>query len=212
MASTQPAPGTICCDGCSLPAAPEHLRRRIARLEWASRFRPIHISTLLVTLAPPAALEDFFYYPRGLPSDPAARSLLEDLFAAVGAPVNEMSGTGAADWNREPCLASFQRCGLFLASCVECPFEETGRQSDSAALADRLAPTLALRIRGSYRPQSVIVLGDASLAGLAEKLIAAGIDQSLIRNGGTPLGLPGPGDSAARERFRSALAAALLVT
>lgn len=213
MASTQPAPGTISCDGCSLPAGPDHLRRRIARLEWASRFRPIHISTLLLTLAPPAALEDFFYYPRGVPADPAACALWEDLFAVSGAPLDAAVNSGfAAEGNREPQLAAFQRRGLFLASCMECPIEEFGPQSDSAALAGRVAPTLALRIRGSYRPQSVIVLGDASLTGLAEKLIAAGIDQRLIRKGGTPLGLPGPGDSAAREHFRSALSAALAAT
>src|SRR5207249_10650226 len=35
------------CDGCGQAASAEHIARRLRRLEWATRFRPVHIHTLL---------------------------------------------------------------------------------------------------------------------------------------------------------------------
>ena len=39
----------------------EHIRARIERLELATRYRPVHIQTLLVGAAPPARAEEYFY-------------------------------------------------------------------------------------------------------------------------------------------------------
>ena len=41
------------CDGCGLPASPEHIAERVRRLELSTRFRPIHMGVLFVALAPP---------------------------------------------------------------------------------------------------------------------------------------------------------------
>lgn len=49
------------CDGCGAEVDAEHIRRRIERLELATRFRPVHIQTLLVGAAPPAKIEDCLY-------------------------------------------------------------------------------------------------------------------------------------------------------
>src|SRR5271170_1398857 len=51
------------CDGCGAPADEAHLRQRIERLEMATRFRPIHIQTLLLADSPPSRVEDYFYRP-----------------------------------------------------------------------------------------------------------------------------------------------------
>jgi hypothetical protein len=51
------------CDGCGLPASPEHIAARIRRLELATRFRPLHIGILFVSPAPPLQPEDDFYAP-----------------------------------------------------------------------------------------------------------------------------------------------------
>lgn len=51
------------CDGCGVQADGDHIRRRIERLELATRFRPIHIHVLLVDAAPPSRLEDYFISP-----------------------------------------------------------------------------------------------------------------------------------------------------
>jgi hypothetical protein len=49
------------CDGCGAAVDAEHIRARIMRLELATRFRPVHIQTLLVGVAPPERAEDYFY-------------------------------------------------------------------------------------------------------------------------------------------------------
>ena len=49
------------CDGCGREADAEHARRRIERLEAATRYRPVHIQTLLIGTAPPERMEEYFY-------------------------------------------------------------------------------------------------------------------------------------------------------
>jgi hypothetical protein len=49
------------CDGCGREVSAEHIRARIERLELATRYRPVHIQTLLVGDAPPQRAEDYFY-------------------------------------------------------------------------------------------------------------------------------------------------------
>lgn len=192
MSARQAAVGPIHCDGCTLEATAEHLRRRTARLEWASRFRPIHISTLILTPAPPQALEDYFYYPSGLPTDPDARALLEDLSAACG--------VNASVEGREAALRKFQHAGFFVAEAVECPVDqEAGADFDS--LLARLMPTLARRVRYSYRPKSVLLISDR-LKGVAQALASGGVEAKLLPAEGEPIGLADPSDAGARERFR----------
>ncbi len=41
------------CDGCGQLASPEHIARRLQRLEWTTRFRPVHIGTLLLGATAP---------------------------------------------------------------------------------------------------------------------------------------------------------------
>src|SRR5437899_12101620 len=36
------------CDGCGQAATAEHIARRLQRLEWTTRYRPVHIHTLLL--------------------------------------------------------------------------------------------------------------------------------------------------------------------
>ena len=49
------------CDGCGATVDAEHIRARITRLELATRYRPVHIQTLLVGVAPPERVEDYLY-------------------------------------------------------------------------------------------------------------------------------------------------------
>ncbi|HEV2388774.1 MAG TPA: hypothetical protein VGS20_16140 [Candidatus Acidoferrales bacterium] len=198
MATPQAAPRPILCDGCALEAGPAHLRQRIARLEWASRFRPIHIGTLLLAPAPARDLEDYFYFPVGMPRHPAARAFVEDVFAACGMPSVQAS--------REPALRAFQHRGFFVAHCVECPLEPRA-PADFPALLQSLMPTLVRRVRVSYRPKSVLLLSGL-LGPVAESFAACGLASSLVGQG-LPLELPDPADDAARECFRSRLASLL---
>ena len=49
------------CDGCGVTVDAAHIRSRIERLEMATRYRPVHIQTLLVGTAPPERTEDYLY-------------------------------------------------------------------------------------------------------------------------------------------------------
>jgi hypothetical protein len=189
MSAPQTGLRTIYCDGCTVEATQEHLRRRIARLEWASRYRPIHISTLILTPAPPAALEDFFYAPEGLPKDPEAAALHQDLMSACEV-------TRATE-NWEKALGLFQHAGFFLAEAVECPVEEG---TDFNALVAHLTPTLVRRVQFSYRPKCVLVLSEI-LAPVANALREAQTGAELLG----PVSLPSAGDVEGRERFRKQL-------
>ena len=53
------------CDGCGQAASPEHTARRLQRLEWTTRYRPVHIHTLLLGGFSPADERDFLYSPQG---------------------------------------------------------------------------------------------------------------------------------------------------
>src|SRR6266568_3660815 len=51
------------CDGCGQIASAEHLVRRLQRLEWTTRYRPVHINTLLLGAFSPIEEKDFLYSP-----------------------------------------------------------------------------------------------------------------------------------------------------
>lgn len=196
----------ILCDGCGLPADDEHLRRRIEQLELATRFRPIHIGVLLVADAPPGARVDYFYLPatdRATRSN-HARAFFDDLMEGCGVP-------DAAEKSEEGCLAEFQRGGFFLAYLVECPLafrqdssEEGKTVLDEEALARRYGATLVQRIRFSYKPKQILLLGAATHP-LVSALRSAGFGDRLILEGGAPLAIPEANDPPARARFREIL-------
>ena len=142
---------------------PEHVRERITRLEWATRFRPLHIQRVLLVGAPPASLPEFFYSPA---EQLESASWGARFFRAV------MEGAGvvpAAGKSTESMLAEFQRHGLYLAYAHECPVSETPPQREA------LAATVARRLRFSYKPKSVLPLdgvAHAVCAALAAEQVA----------------------------------------
>src|SRR6202142_172501 len=86
-------------DGCGLEASSEHIARRLRRLEWTTRYRPVHIGTLLLAGISPQADQDFLYAAQ---FKGEAGQLLE----AVG-----ISTTGKS---AEVVLSEFQRGGFLL--------------------------------------------------------------------------------------------------
>ncbi len=199
MRDTAPVSSTIRCDGCGREVSSEHLRERVTRLEWASRFRPIHITTLFLAPAPPAVLEDAFYSPEDSSGAGGSGELLEDLLDASGA-------SGEVE-SRQAALTFFQRAGFYFAEAVECPVPPTDRFPEVLA---RLTPTVIRRVRHSYRPQSVVLLSDR-LGPLAAALGSAGLDAKLLLLDSKPISLPSS-DAAARARFRSQVQTLLKLT
>ena len=146
------------CDSCGARVDDAHIRQRIDRLELATRFRPIHISVLLVDAAPPARFEDYFYRATNDRSErsPASREYFDALVKCAGA-------APGSETTEEAALAEFQRHGFFLIGAVECALENHG---DPAKAIERAAPGLLRRVNVSYKPKSV-----AFLTPLTEALI-----------------------------------------
>jgi hypothetical protein len=184
------SPKHLPCDGCGLPANPEHIAARIRRLELATRFRPIHVGILFVAASPFASAADDFYGP------PESKQFFDPFIDAL-----EISSGKAAER-----LVEFQRRGHFLAYLSECPLPPlpADAQTSPETIA-RLAPNLLRRIRFNYKPKHVAVLGQ-ELAPLVEVLRNAGIGPSLILNQSLPLPFPSTGDQGWKSLFQGAVA------
>lgn len=166
------------CDSCGAPADDQHLRERIERLEWATRFRPVHIHVLLLAWAPPARIQDYFYRPaadRALRSH-ESRAFFDELLQAAGSALNSHS-------NEEAALADFQRQGLFLSYGVECPLSAS--HAPTVAAAASFFPTLLKRIQFSYRPKLVAPVSEETRA-LVPLLQQSGWRDRLILDDGLP--------------------------
>lgn len=180
------------CDGCGAPADDRHIRERIARLELATRFRPIHIKVLFLDAAPPARPEDYFYRAA---SDPSARSVASRAyFNELGICAGLTPGAGIQE---DSVLADFQRHGFFLAHACECPIGSEAQLQDALRC---LAPVVLRRIETSYKPRHIALLSSASRE-LVGVLRAAGFADRLILNG------DGPFSDAFGDRLSNVLAA-----
>ena len=195
------------CDGCGKTVSDEHIRERIARLELATRFRPIHISVLLLSDAPPPRLNDYFYHPA---KDPAERSVeTRRLFIELmlGAEIPWESPQG----DEEAALAEFQHRGYFLAYCCECPPEGvpqnevnipgTWRANEEVR---RLGGTLVQRIRFSYKPKNIALIGSATRE-VIPLLEHAGLKDRLILDDGHPFVDPSERNAQALEESHASL-------
>jgi hypothetical protein len=140
------------CDGCGARVDEAHIRRRIERLELATRFRPIHIQVLFLDSAPPTAPEDYFYRASSsAPRSVVSQTFFEEIAKCTGHKPSETL-------HEESVLAEFQRRGFFLAYAVECPVESP---EQLAAAVSRLAPTVLLRVNASYKPKFVAPISRA---------------------------------------------------
>ena len=170
----------ILCDGCGQTASPEHIARRLQLLEWATRFRPVHIGTLLLGAAAPSTDPEFFYSPAGA-------------FAGEAAFLAQIAGLATIDKSKEQLHLAFQRVGFFATHVLECPVEP----GSSAALAELIAnrlPNAITRVRRSLRPKRVVLIS-AHLEPFAVQLRLALPDSRIIMNGERAFRLE-PGDSA----------------
>jgi hypothetical protein len=132
----------LLCDGCGQAASSVHLAKRFQRLEWATRYRPVHIGTVLLGAVAPARDADFLYSPGGE-------------FGGEGGRVLEAAGISRMGRSSETVLVEFQRRGLFLTYVLECPIESGSHAAPQSLLNARFAATAA-RVRRSLRPKRVV--------------------------------------------------------
>jgi hypothetical protein len=185
----------LVCDGCGQAASPEHIARRLQRLEWTTRYRPVHIHALLLGAFSPLDEKDFLYAPGGEFHGEAV--LLLD---AVG-----ISAAGKAV---EVVHAEFQRAGLFLTHILECPIEGGGSMAAHAptALRTRLA-AVATRIRQSLKPKRVMPITEA-LTPIVQDILKLDLGCPVLLDHGRPFRLvSGTGENYV-ARFREVLSGA----
>jgi hypothetical protein len=176
------------CDGCGAQADGAHIRRRIERLELATRFRPIHIQVLLIDAAPPARPEDYFYHAANREDrSTGSRNYFDEIVKCSGPTIGpEMS--------QESALAEFQHRGFYLAHVRECPAEAADVLSESL---ERLGPTILRRVEKSYKPKYIVLLS-ASLGKLIPQFERSEMRDRLILDQGKPFLSP-LGNSATRR-------------
>ena len=195
------APNFLPCDGCGLPASPQHIAERLRRLELSTRFRPVRISLLFIALAPAFGPQNDFY---GAPeSNPFFDSFLEALDISAGSEKLVAGSAVHAEAPESARLAEFQRRGYFLAYLSECPIAENGELPESTIA--RLSPTLLRRIRFNYKPKNIAPLG-SELFPLVEKLRSEGLGPILTLDQGQVLPTPRTGDQESMELVRGAVA------
>ncbi len=187
--SPAPASAPILCDSCGRAASPGHIRERLARLELATRYRPIHISLLLMSAAPPGSPSDDLYAWEQQSAGPGARNFVEGLLQTFAISLQILPAEQ---------LAELQRQGIFLARLVECPLSP---ELQLNALAPEFGPVLVKRIAYSYKPRRIALLEPVA-PGLPEVLRTAGFGDRLISQG-QGIEFPAPHDSAAILRLRS---------
>jgi hypothetical protein len=159
----------LLCDGCGQVADSAHIARRLRRLAWATRFRPIHIQALLLAGIAPRLDGDFLYSPEGSLGGEAA-SLLQAL---------QLSAEGKS----RQVLAEFQKLGLMLAHVLQCPLEEGVSESQGRALIEKQLPAAMARIRRSLKPKRVLVVSP-ELAAFSRKLHEAELGCAILPRGG----------------------------
>jgi hypothetical protein len=185
----------LVCDGCGQIASADHIARRLQRLEWTTRYRPVHINTLFLGAFSPRDEKDFLYSQDGEFRGEAA--LLLD---AVGIPIE---GKAA-----EAVHAEFQRAGFFLTHVLECPLEGEGSVTAElpGALQKRLE-AMATRVRRSLKPKRVMAVTEA-LSSVVQDILMLNLGCPVLLDRGKPFGLEKCAEEKGFERFREALAGA----
>jgi hypothetical protein len=176
------------CDGCGQLASPEHIAKRLERLEWTTRYRPVHIGTLLLGSAAPAKDVEFLYAPQGN-------------FSGEAGAVLAAAGVSSEGKSADATLAEFQRGGLLLTYMLECPLQN--ETVIEAQLASRM-PAFIARVRRSLRPKRVVLIS-RELACVARELLLQDVGCPVVLDGDRPFATA---DAASIERLRQALTAA----
>jgi len=158
------------CDGCGQLADSAHISRRLTRLAWATRFRPLHIQALLLCAVVPKTDGEFLYSPHGLFQGEARAILRAAQIPTVGK-------------TAETLLAEFQKLGLMLTHMLECPLEEGTSPADGRRLLQAELPATIARIRRSLKPRRVLLLS-RELQEFAPKFHGADLPCTVLPPGG----------------------------
>jgi hypothetical protein len=186
-------PNLMLCDGCGQAASREHIAKRLQRLEWTTRFRPVHINALLLGAFPPERDSEFLY---AAPAD----------FQGEAAWLLDALGLTHAGKAADTVLSDFQRRGFLLVHVSECP-SATEASSPSAlqALLEQRLHFVFARVRRSLKPRRVVLVSSA-LEPLAGRFVESALGCPVVLDNGKPFSLEGVSPSPAMARLQAALA------
>ena len=179
------------CDGCGQLASPEHIARRLQRLEWTTRFRPVHIATLLLGAVAPHDDSEFVYSPAG-----AWYGEAKLLLTAAGLTLEGKSP--------EAVLSEFQRRGFLLTHVLECPLEDGLAGKIQELIGIRL-PAMLTRIRRSLKPKGIALIS-RDLEHVIPALNSAELNCAILLDTTKLFALDGDAASASAKNLREALA------
>jgi hypothetical protein len=186
-------PSLILCDGCGQTASLDHIARRLRRLEWTTRFRPVHISVLLLSAFPPQSDTEFLYAAPAVFQGDAAR-LLEAL---------DVPHAGKA---ADAVLSDFQHRGFLLVHAIDCPpNSESDKLAEVQVLLKARLSTLFTRVRRSLKPKRAVLVTEL-LEPLVDRFSESNLGCPVLLDNGKPFGLQGVDFHAVTTRLRSALA------
>lgn len=190
-------PLSLPCDGCGQSASPAHLARRLQRLEWTTRYRPVHIQALLLGGVAPEADAAFLYSPEGNYQGEAANLLDALRISRAGRPADAI-------------LTDFQKGGFLLTYVLECPLEPGVSPAGAHLLLEKQLLSVIARIRRSLKPKRV-VLFSRELATVAGKFTEAALGSPVFTGLYGPFSLDGSATESEMEEFRRALPAGSLL-
>jgi hypothetical protein len=159
-----------------------------------TRYRPVHVGTVLLGAYSPDAESDFLYAETSETAGEGRNALIAAGVATDGKP-------------KRAVLSEFQRGGFLLGYVLECPLEaESKNEAALAALLKARMPAFLARLRRSFQAKRVASISsklDPFFAGLTEKDFGC----ALLSDGGKSFALDGSSPEESIQRLRQALAA-----
>jgi hypothetical protein len=151
----------LTCDGCGQLTDSLHISRRLERLAWSTRFRPVHIHALLLAGIAPQNESEFIYSPRAK-FDGEAQAILDAVRLSTAGKTPESVQT------------EFQKLGLMLTHILECPLNENASESEAHVLLEKQLSSVVARIRRSLKPKRLLLIS-SELQSLVPKLHQANL-------------------------------------
>jgi len=190
MANTSRA-ALLPCDGCGQLADSAHISRRLERLAWSTRYRPLHIQALLLSAITPPHDADFLYAPNFA-------------FTGEGADLLQALQIRTAGKSAEAAQSELQKLGILLTHILECPLDASVSAGEAYALIERQLPATMARIRRSLKPKRVLLLF-ADLLPHAAQWSQANLPCPVLPSSSGVFLATQPSTEGEREAFRNGL-------
>jgi len=183
--------GLLPCDGCGQLADSAHISRRLERLAWSTRYRPLHIQALLLSGVAPQSDADFLYAPN---------------FAFTGEGADLLRAFQVATEGKSPesVQTELQKLGILLTYVLECPLDPSVSVAEGQALIGKQLPGTIARIRRSLKPKRLMLLS-ADLLPHAARFHGADLPCPVLPAIGEVFRLSYPSTEAERKAFRDGL-------